>query len=245
MAKQETMALAPRPQFAVLQQGAQSVAQALRENLDGEQVGPNDLDRIKIPAGGGTFWSIPTIDGETEAKDFNGIIVAFRTVRSFWRSEFTGEGVPPDCFSDDGIVGHGDPGVQCAACPFNQWGSAEKNTGGKACKERRLVFVLREGDFLPVVVALPPASIAPFKKYLMRLASQGVMYYGAVTRFSLEKDKNSGGITFSKAALSVAEKLDTEATDGIRQYAESIKPLLARVRDEEAGAVDAVVGVDA
>jgi hypothetical protein len=224
-------ALAPIGNFAVLRQDATSIAEALAENLGGEQVGPSDLDRIRIPAGGGTSWTVPTINGEEDAKEFTGVIVGIKTVRSFWQEEFSGEGNPPDCYSDDGVVGHGDPGVACASCPLNVFGSAKG--AGKACKERRLLFVLRENDFLPVVVALPPASIQPFKKFLMRLSSQGLPYSSVVTSFTLEKDKNSGGIVFSKAKLGVAGVLSSEEAATVRAYAETIRPLLARVRDEQ------------
>jgi hypothetical protein len=224
-------ALAERPQFAVLAEGADQIAAALAENLSGEQVGPNDLDRIRIPAGGGRSWTVPTLNGEEDVKEFTGVIVGSKIVRSYWASEFTGEGNPPDCFSDDGTTGHGTPGGACQTCPFNDWGSAKG--AGKACKERRLLFVLREGDRLPVVVALPPASIQPFRKYLMRLSSQGLPYSSVITSFQLEQDKNGTGIVFSKARLAVAGMLDSDAAAGIRAYADVIKPLLARVRDDQ------------
>lgn len=229
-------ALAARPQFAILSQGAEGVREALAENLGAEDVGPNDLDRIRIPAGGGRSWTIPSINGEDEAKEFSGVIVAVKVVRSYWQNEYTGEGNPPDCFSDDGLQGHGNPGVACAACPLNQWGSAKGS--GKACKERRLLFVLREGDFLPVVVSLPPASIQPFKKYLMRLSSQGLPYSSVVTTFALEADKNSTGIQFSKAKLSAGAVLSSEEAAGIKDYADQIRPLIARVRDEVTSATE-------
>lgn len=224
-------ALAERPQFAILQSDGADIAGAIAENLGNEDVGPNDLDRIRIPAGGGTSWTIPTINGEEDAKEFSGVIVGIKTVRSFWQEEFTGEGNPPDCFSDDGHLGHGTPGGACQTCPLNQWASSKG--AGKACKERRLLFVLRESDRLPVVVSLPPASIQPFRKYLMRLSSQGLPYSSVVTTFALEPDKNSTGIKFSKARLAVASVLASDDAAGIRAYAETIKPLLARVRDEQ------------
>lgn len=229
-ATEASTALAARPQFAVLQQDAASIAAALAENLEGEQVGASDLDRIRIPAGGGKSWTIPTITGEEDAKEFQGVIVGTKIVRSYWEQEFSGEGNPPDCASDDGVMGHGKPGGACAKCPLNEFGTAKGS--GKACKERRLLFVLREGDFLPVVVALPPASIQPFKKFMMRLSSQGLPYSSVVTSFTLEQDKNATGIVFSKAKLAVAALLDSQETSTIRSYAETIKPILARVRDD-------------
>jgi hypothetical protein len=231
-APEASTALAERPQFAILANGAGNIGEVLAENLGGEQVGPGDLDRIRIPAGGGTSFTVPTLTGEQDVKEFDGIIVAVKTVRSFWEAEYTGEGNPPDCFSDDGITGHGKPGGTCATCPLNQWASAKG--AGKACKERRLLFVLREGSVLPDVVSLPPASIQPFKKYLMRLSSQSLPVTGVITKFSLEADKNSTGIKFSKAKLAASAALSSEEAASIRTYAESIRPLLARVRDDVA-----------
>lgn len=225
-----TEAIATREEFAVLKQDPSAIASAIHENLGGEEIGPGDLDRIKIPSGGGTSWTVPTLAGDEDVKEFAGVIVGFKTVRSFWEKEFSGESNPPDCFSDDGATGNGAPGGTCARCPLNTWGSGKANE--KACKERRLVFILRPGDFLPVVVSLPPASIAPFKKYLMRLSSQGVAYYSAVTRFALERDKNSGGIVFSKVEIALSHLLEANQVESIKAYAETIRPMLARVRDD-------------
>ena len=39
----------------------------------------------------------------------------------------------------------------CASCPMNKWGSAGDGRKGKACREKRLLLVLRDGEALPVV----------------------------------------------------------------------------------------------
>lgn len=226
---------APAPAaFAVLSGESASIAEVLRENFGGDHISPTDFDRIRIPAGGGLSFTVPDLEGDVEVRDFSGIIVHVKRPRVYWEKEFSGEGTLPDCSSEDGIIGVGTPGGACDLCPLNQWGSATKGGSGKACKEQRLLFVLREGALLPVVVTLPPSSLGPLKKYLLRLSGQGIFSYGVVTKFSLERDKSETGIAYSKAVFAVADRLSADQVQQIKAYADAIRPSLERVRDDAA-----------
>lgn len=220
---------------------AAEFAAVLRENLQGEDIGAFDLERIKVPTGGSPFWEVPNADtGEVEAvKTFDGVIVAWKGTKTYWATAFgAGAGAPPDCHSDDGVTGIGTPGGACPTCPFNQFGSkpatAENpDPKGKACRDQRLLFVLREGAMMPTLVSLPPSAIGAVKKYFLSLASRGVAYSAVVTRFSLIPDKSSGGIGYSLAQLSMVERLEPANAESVKQYAAAIAPSLAKVRDDE------------
>ena len=58
----------------------------------------------------------------------------------------------------DGVTGS--TGQESATCPYNQFGSG----GGqaKACKNKRLLYILPEGELLPQLFALPTGSLKPF-----------------------------------------------------------------------------------
>lgn len=199
--------------------------EAVAMNFEGEELRPTDLDRIRIPAGGGTTWEVPTAEGETEpAKVLRGIIVHHKTARAYWESslEESGGGSPPDCSSADGKMGNGTPGIACASCPMNKFGSDSRERG-KACKEMKLLFLLKPDSLLPIVVVLPPTSLVPFKKYLMRLTSAAVPYSRVETEIKLEKDQNADGIDFAKASFKATQRLDPESAEFVATYAKSMR----------------------
>ena len=222
-------------EYAILKAGMESLPEILRENIGSEGLSSFELDRIKIPAGGMQAWSIPTVDGEEVVKDFTGVIIHHTLGRALWKDslEDSGGGSPPDCSSDDSITGIGDPGGECAKCAFSRFGSDPRGGKGQACKQVKQLFVIRENALLPVCVSLPPTSLAPAKKFLLRLASEGLPYYGVLVKFGLEKVNNGSGIEYSRAVLSVAERLATEQVAQFKQYSQSLRPHLEKVSIDE------------
>jgi hypothetical protein len=86
----------------------------------------------------------------------------------------------------------------------------------------RTLFVLRPHTILPIVVSLPPTSIQPLRKYLMRLVGNSVPYYGAVTRFGLERIQ-SGGFTWSVVVPSLARVLTDEELEASKRYSDAFR----------------------
>lgn len=203
MAKQEeSKDLMVLPEFTFEISEAVSI---VKENIGGGDVSPFDLDRVKVPAGGTTLWEIPSLSGEAEnVQEIRGIIIFHKDVRSYWEEDYTGEGVPPDCFSDDNMIGIGNPGGVCKSCPLAQWGSTRKEkSNSKACKEQKMIFLIREEDgnfngFLPLLITVPPTSIKFIKKFMLGLAGKGVKYPYAYVGLKLNKTKNSQGTQYSE-----------------------------------------------
>lgn len=227
--------------FALAKFDTDKIIAAVSENFDGEDLGPNDLDRVRIPSGGALQWLVPDLEeDEIALKTLRGIIVAKRASRAYWESSLdeSGGGTPPDCSSQDGKIGQGNPGGDCSDCPFNQFGSANAGEGrGKACKEMRLVFLMRPGNnLLPLIVVLSPTSITPLKKYMQRLSNAGMTYKQLVTDIGLESDQNKDGIKFAKATFGVAKDgdkklfLDPESTAHVQAYAASLAKAFETVR---------------
>ncbi len=193
-------------QYKALAGDLEKVSTIIRENLGGQTITPFSLDRITIPTGGATNWEIPDLmEGTISAKSFHGIILHFTHGRSFW-AQGLDEGaspVPPDCVSDDLEFGHGDPGGPCISCPFNQWDSGHQGRG-KACKEKMMIFLLRENTYIPQVIQVPTMSIKVVKAFMLRLASEGIPYYSVVPEFTLKKTQQTGGgLTFSQMVISI------------------------------------------
>lgn len=232
---EKTQALAvPVGNFVVLSEPIEALSEILEANIGDGSISAFDLDCIKVPAGGGTMWTIPTLEGEEDVKEILGIIVHWRDGRSYWKESFdeTGGGTPPDC-SGDGKVGTGVPGGYCSQCAFAKFGTAGKGHG-QACKQQRYVFLVTEGGIIPFLLICPPTSLEPIKKYLLRLTSAKKPYYSVVTRFALIKDKNKDGIQFSKLAVGMAGALSEEQTAKIKAYADKIRPALDEINLTEA-----------
>lgn len=202
------------------------VSAAMASNLEGESLDAYDLDRIKIPAGGGTTWEIPSIDGVVESKEIVGIVALSKFGRSYWEktTDESGGGSPPDCVSEDGE--RGSKFGACDVCPHNVYGSASKGSG-KACKELRSIFMIMEGSVLPVVINIPPTSLKPFKQYRLRLTSVGKRIDHVITRITLTKAKNAQGTQYSQAVFSKAGDLTPEQAAMMSAYVESLKPIFA------------------
>lgn len=223
------LAVVGNQEFAILKAEPGKLPALIKDNLGDDNLSAFDLDRIKIPAGGGTAYEVPSLDGETMEKDFAGVIIYHKGGRVYWAEEFTGQGNPPDCASEDCITGFGNPGGECSQCPFGRFGSDPKGGKGQACKQLKQLFVMRPGDLLPVVVTLPPTSLGAARKFLLRLANNGLPFYAVLVRFSLEKTKNSNGIEYSRVVLSVAERLSPEQAERFKEIRDSLKPHLEQV----------------
>lgn len=214
-----------------------ALLQSAKENLgEGETIGPWDLFKIKIPAGGSILWEIANIDTPEEPetlKSIQGIVVYNVLTRSFWEGEFSGAGTPPDCFSPDAHFGNGDPkdgkgsraNIPCADCPNSVFGSAPRGTG-QACRQIRLIFLLLEDSFLPALVGVTPGSLRRFKKFLMDLTMRGRSIGDNVIGLSLEKAQSSAGITYSRIVPSIVGEIPLEHREKIQSYIEMIRPML-------------------
>ncbi len=206
------------------------ISAALSTNIGSGNLSEFDLPRIKIPAGGGTQWTVPTLEGEAMEPQIEGVIVLARDTRAYYSQPIseTGGNQPPDCYSTDGATGCGKPGGACITCPLAAYGSAPGGRG-QACKQIKQLFVLRGSQLLPEVVTLPPTSLKAAKQYLLKLTSQGIPYYAVVTRIGLERTKNAQGIAYSRAVLSFVRRLMPGEVDRAREYHEMLKPLVQRM----------------
>lgn len=212
---------------------------ALRENMGGERLTEFDLERVKMPTGGGNFWEVPSIDGPKAEKVLEGVVVLTKNVRAYWpvaMEEGSGSD-PPQCASADAVIGVGDPGGSCEACPFAQFGS-HRDGRGQACKQMRQLFMLTEASMLPIVLTLSPTSLAAARKYFMRLASATPprYYWETTTKVSLEA-ASSGGNNYSRAVFSLGSALNEVDGAAIKRYKDALEPVLvARMPSQQEAA---------
>ena len=202
---------------------ADNAAETILANMGGEEVTPGDLTRIRVPAAGGSQWTIQGIDGqERQAPSLEGVVLHHALRRAYW-SDPNPTGEFPNCVSGDWKTGAGDPGGDCEDCPHNQWGSATKSDGsegrGKACTQMKLLFLLRVGETLPDVVVVSPASLKPVKHYQLKL---GARLCDVVTRLELAPEKNKDGIAYSEIRPVMAGRLDEKTVARVRNCVETL-----------------------
>ena len=197
-----------------------NLSDAMSQELEGLSL---SFERIKIPSAGSTVFELPgEEDGEPEnLKEFTGVILYHHPLFAYYRDKYAGGNEPPDCGSFDGITGEGDPGGACAKCRYNQFGSGEG--GGKACKNRRRIYILREGEVFPLLLSLPTGSLREFTRYIQRLLSHGKKSLSVVTRFSLKKTVNAGGIAYSQAQFRVDRVLTEQEQSVVTPLADQVK----------------------
>jgi len=206
------------------------------------------LDRIKIPAGGSTAFEIPTGDSDEPemAKEITGVILYNHPAYAFYTDKYTGGSNPPDCSSFDGIHGTGTPGGNCKSCPYNKFGSGDGKS--KACKNRRILYILREGELFPVILNLPVGSSGAYKSYVKHLLTQRSSLSRVVTTISLKKAMSESNIAYSQAAFKFVRSLTDDEVNALAPMVEQMKNYAANLstadltEDEDTPLVDPETG---
>ena len=212
------------------------IATMLTEELDG--LGQVPFDAVKIPSGGGLAFEVPGDDPDNPetAQSLTGVIVHHHPVNVYWEHDFDGSGGLPDCSSPDGKRGLDARTGEirnCAACPFNQFGSGGKGSA-KACKNTHRIYLLRENEALPILLTLPPTSLRAFKDYLAkRLIMKGKRSTDVLTSIKLKREKNADGIAYSACVFTKTGDLTPDQIAAVKPVAAWVKGISSRVPVEQ------------
>lgn len=192
----------------------------IRDNLKNQPLSLDLFDIVKSPSGGSTVFSVPGLTGEEAEKELTGIILDYTTPRAYWDTPDPVEGTPPVCMSQNSIVSHN--GKACFSCPYNDFGSKDGESNAKACKESVLLFLLRSGNVLPLLVRVPVTSKPRFLKYTARLAGNLVPVNSVVTRITLEKATSKAGKPYALFNFEAANLLSPQEADQAKAYARQL-----------------------
>lgn len=213
------------------------LAELIRENLPDDGISPRDLAKITVPSQGRVTWTYESGGEEMNSRSLEGAIVHTQTQRAYWEKspEESGSFAPPDCSSTDGLTGVGNPGGSCRTCPLNQFGAS----GGKPCRETRLVYFLPKDRRMPTVIQAPPTSIPNVRRYLTHLTTDEFVHQWAVmTSLTLEKVEG-GNFPYSRIRATMLERLPSDTAAKMEEYVKSIKPFLTQAaRREEINQAD-------
>lgn len=201
-------------EYRSLAKPIQQIKEIVKETCDMGMTVFN-LDRIKVPSGESNVWSVPTLMGNKPQEYIDAVILHMVKSRSYWPDPIgVGPAVPPTCTSSDSIMGIGTPGGACRKCPLAEFGTATKPNGkpakGQACRQGRMMFILRPQDVIPVLLTIPPGSLKETDKFFMRFTQQDVSAKQVVMRFGLKQVQNSEGTKYNQVEVTMLRPLNTE-----------------------------------
>lgn len=204
---------------------ATSLAEILEENV-GSEISAFDLPKLTVPSGGGEFWTVQTAHGSEMVKEIEGVIVHVQHSKTYWAVDLdtASEVTPPDCSSDDGIHGIGDPGGNCRSCPMNEFGSKGK---GKACRDRADVFVVFKTGIMPTRIQVPATSLTGLKQYGMILLDCGKRMSDVLTKFTLATEVKSGKKT-AVIKFQAGGEVSQDVKAMAKQYKDVVVDMLRR-----------------
>ena len=197
----------------------------IQDNLDQIQI---VLPTIKIIHAGQIF----ELPDSSKADTFEGIILDFNRVNSYWPESFeSGSGVPPTCFSTDSVrPSPFSAELQsdfCASCRHNKPGSDPKGGRGRACKNKlRLHVILDKGQLLPYRLMLSGANLMPFSKFISSMVAKGYPWRMCWCQFGLKKVKNSDGIEYSEIDIKAISSISPDQVAISKRISESLMPIL-------------------
>ena len=214
-------------QIPQLLDGDDFTSEDLADDMEGLRL---SFTRIKIPGGGHLQFEIPS--GNPDVPDYapylEGVILYSHNSNAYWPegSEYDDD-QPPLCQSFDGKVGYGEPGGTCADCVLNQFGS-DGNNKGKACKNMRMLYLLRSGEYMPIQIALPPTSLTPYTRFVNEaFLSRRRKVCTGVVRIGLKKAV-SGSHEYCVATFTKIADFAGEDLAHIRAYADGF---VAQIKD--------------
>lgn len=217
------------PEFPLLEDTNGILALFDEKLADGGGLPVLDLPRIRVASGGATNFRVETATGEESPQKIEGVLVSYRTARVYWKAKAVGK-KPPDCSSIDGFIGVGDPGGECAKCPFARFGSALKPDGskstGQACKEIRQALFLMSGEMLPHLLMIPPTSLKAFNQYTMTMLSARAPYWGALTQMTLQAAKSEDNAPYAKIIFRLGKRIAEEHLMAFKAFHTRMKAVL-------------------
>ena len=204
----------------------------LMDDIDGLQL---RLQRVKIPAGGVLQFEMPGEDLENPeyVPVLEGVILFNHPANSYWPegNEYD-DNTPPLCQAVTGKMGYGDPGGICETCAYNRFGSGLN--GGKACKNMRMLYLLRSGDFMPIQLTLPPTSLTSYRDFAnWAFLLQKRPVYSGVVQIALRRETGNG-FTYSVATFKKLYNFEGEELAQISSIAKTFREQMKLLLNDRA-----------
>jgi hypothetical protein len=132
---------------------------------------------------------------------------ALRTSKAWYQKEYTGEHVPPDCWSADAITPDlGAPMKQsetCVGCRHNVMRVKENGRRGKECADGKRLAIVSINDIPsqqyggPLMLKVPPGSFQNYVKCMKALEAKRCKPFAALVRLSFDHEAEYPCIVFT------------------------------------------------
>ena len=93
----------------------------------------------------------------------------------------------------------------------------------------RKIYLVREGEILPLEITIPPSSVNAWINYTVQLTSKVKPIDGVVTRIKLKKAISKGGIEYSEGVFQKVADLSDIEHKQIRSYSSSLRASIRNV----------------
>lgn len=130
----------------------------------------------------------------------------------------------------DGKTGYGTPGGACELCELNKYNTGTDSKGnatkGKACKNMRQLYVLQSGEYVPILLSLPPTSLRNFNEFVNQVfMNRRRPTWASVVQIGLKRVEN-GANTYSVATFRKLYDIAGEQIPQVKAYAENFREQL-------------------
>lgn len=236
-------------------------ARALCENLGaGNAPRESELKRATLPKGGGLAWSVSSALGEQTEKELVGVILWQRSKGVLWAGNSAAPGVAPALVTDDMITArvvnrdapagfwqsvadakNPDGTYSWGKLPQNEWGSGKG--AGKLCKQQIIVHLLRADELLPMVITVQPSSLTAWRKFMVSMGVENIIYWQAIVGLSLVKAESQDGNVYAMISGRVIARLEPEIIPRVEAMRRVSEEIVAAALSGRAGIADDATAV--
>lgn len=224
MSKTTELALIPNPdKYLPSAQDIDTVLNDLRDILSRSVFGA-----ITIAGGGAGVFKVlepGTEEATPGVQAIEGVIVASHPMNLRWGHDYSSrvQGEPPVCSSMDGVTGvEPETGEthECASCPYNQF---RPEGGRKECSNKRQLYIMREGDLLPMLFSLPPSALKAYDNYRVQASlTLRAPMSALITRITLKNKTSANGTAYSSPVFTAVGKLPIDEAKRMEAFARQI-----------------------
>ena len=98
----------------------------------------------------------------------------------------------------------------------------------------RMLYILQDGAYMPLQLALPPTSIKPYKNFVnMAFALRNRPVYGSLVKITL-KPVSSNGFDYSVAVFNRVRDFAGEELTAVKTYAEGFRKMVKEMLEQRA-----------
>lgn len=205
-------------------------AQELQEVVEdlGDILSRRVFGVVTIAGGGAGVFKVkePGAEEPTSGiQEIDCVVLASHLMNVRWGHDYgtRQQGERPICRSMDGETGIEEETGEthrCAECPYNQFGA---DGARKQCTNKRQLYIMREGDLLPILFALPPSALEAYNNYrILTRVTMRIPLYSLVTRITLKNKTSNNGSEYSTPVFTPIGKLPLDEAKRMEQFAKGI-----------------------